>query len=194
MRYAALIQPKPEQLPILIGLGETWGDAMAGARAWFGAEMDRTNSKDWPRLIALQEGLLIYTEDEFRAKIGMPLDDWLAGMTAAGAAPKVATVAQEVTGAPLPTIKNSGSSSLPMVVYCTLGALLFFGIMAGVRYGGTQLIKRELDSITQSNSGLDIGSGTEYDSGIKTVDPDNLWGGMYEPIDMDPGISGIAGP
>jgi hypothetical protein len=194
MRHAAMIQPKPERPPLLIGLGETRADAMAGARAWFSAEMDRTSSKDWPRLFALQEQLTVYTEDEFPAKTGMGLDDWLAGMSAAGTAPTVASAAAERDAwVPLPTPKGNNSSLL-LVVYCALSALIFIGVLAGVKYGGTHILNREIESITNSNNSFDIGSGPSYNSDFETIDPDDLWGDMYGPIDgMGPSIGGVSG-
>jgi hypothetical protein len=194
MRHAALIQPKPEQPPQLIGLGETWADAMAGARAWFGTEMDRTSSKDWPRLFALQEQLTVYTEDEFAAKTGIALDDWLAHVSATGIAPTM-TSAMPVEDAwiPLPA-PRSNSNSLPMMVYYTIGALIFISVMAGVRYGGTRILQREIDAITNSNNAFDIGSGPAYDSAIATVDPDDFWGDLYGPLDTGPSIGGVTGP
>jgi hypothetical protein len=193
MRHAAFVQPKLEQPPLLIGLGESRADAMAGARAWFSAEMDRTSSKDWPRLIALQEQLTIYTEDEFAAKMGVPLDDWLARLSSAGIAPKVVSAAaEEERHLPLPTPKGNNSSLLNLMYY-TLGALLFLGVLAGMRYGGTQILRREIDAVTNSSSGFDIGDSVEFEP-IGTVDPDDLWGDMYGPLDSDPAIDGVYGP
>ena len=90
MRYATMVQPHPDKPPHLVGIGETRDAALAAARVWFRAEFDRTSSKDWPGLIALQDQLTVSTEEEFAARTGVGLDDWLARMAATGVAPATA--------------------------------------------------------------------------------------------------------
>ena len=91
MRYAATIQPHPGQPPLLIGTGETHPEALGAARVWFQKEFDRTSSKEWGRLTALQEQLTISTEEEFAARTGVGLDEWLARMAASGVGPGEST-------------------------------------------------------------------------------------------------------
>src|SRR5262245_59963148 len=99
MRYAATIQLHPDTPPLLIGVGESHPEALAAARAWFQKEFDRTNSKEWSRLSALQAQLAVSTEVEFASRTGVGLDAWLARTAAAGVAP--ATPLPETEGRPL---------------------------------------------------------------------------------------------
>ena len=194
MRHVATIQPHPDKLPQLVGIGESGADALSGARAWFSQEFDRTNSKDWFRLIALQDTLADDTEDEFAAKTGVGLDDWLARMTAAGTTPaKAAPVPAVDANPPLPALKGNNSSQM-VVIYCALSVLIFVGILAGVKYGGTRILNREIESISRSNNSFDVGSGPAFDSAIGTIDPDDLWGGLYGTMEPDTSIDGVMGP
>jgi len=112
MHYAATIQSHPEKPPLLIGVGETHPEALGAARIWFQKEFDRTSSKDWGRLTALQEQLTISTEEEFASRTGVGLDERLARMAAAGVAPAKAPKEPEPYRPLVPPSPRSGGAEI----------------------------------------------------------------------------------
>jgi hypothetical protein len=192
MRYAATIQPKPEKPPLLIGTGETYQEALAAARAWFQKEFDRTSSKEWTRLYALQDQLAVSTEEEFAPRTGVSLDEWLARMAAAGVAPAKALPEPEDRPFVVPTPRQAGASGRDKLVYTALFIVLFAGSLATVKYVGGRLVHREIQAAL-SNSGNPIG-GPVMAPAIATFDTDDLWGDFYDPSSQDTEIGGIAGP
>jgi len=194
MRYAATIQPHPNKPPLLIGTGETYQEALAAARAWFQAEFDSTSSKEWTRLYALQDQLAVSTEEEFASRTGVPLDDWLARMAAAGVAPARALPEPEGRPLAMPTPRQAGASGRDKLVYAALFCLLFVGSLATVKYVGGRLVNREIHAAL-SNNNNPIGTGPVMAPAIATIDPDDLWGDFYGPsYDDGDTIGGIAGP
>jgi hypothetical protein len=193
MRYAATVQPHPEKPPLLIGVGETQPEALAAARAWFQKEFDRTSSKDWSRLYALQDRLALSTEDEFTARTGVGLDTWLARMAAAGVAP--ATPLPETEGRPLvpPTPRKPGASGTEKLIYCALVFVLFAGSLGTMRYLGSKLVHHEIQTAL-SNKNNPIAGAPVAAPAIPTLDTGNLWGGLYDPNTGDDQINGVAGP
>jgi hypothetical protein len=181
MRYATMVQPHPDKPPHLVGIGETRDDALAAARVWFRAEFDRTSSKDWPGLIALQDQIAISTEEEFATRTGVGLDEWLARMTTAGVAPATApATSEEDAWVPLTTHRRD-RGSLHFLLYCAFCACIFVGVVATARYGATRLLNRQIDSIT--NSSYQIGG--PMAPAIPTFDADAFWGGNNDPYSFD---------
>ena len=192
MHYAATIQSHPEKPPLLIGVGETHPEALGAARIWFQKEFDRTSSKDWGRLTALQEQLTISTEEEFASRTGVGLDEWLARMAAAGVAPAKAPKEPEPYRPLVPPSPRSGAGGDQKFVYVALFFVLFSGSFATVRYLSGRLVNHTIETAI-SNSNTGINTGPAFEPAIATFDPDGLWGGDYElPDDSD--IDTVAGP
>jgi hypothetical protein len=197
MRYAAVIRTHPDASPRLVGVGDSRDDALAGARVWFQAQFDKTSHKDWPRLIALQDQLVVATEDELAAQTGSTLDDWLARMSAARIAPATAPPAAASTATsddlwiPLPRRREDGSARA--LVSFVLIAIAIVGVLTTAKYVGGHMLQHELNDIANQDIGV---SGPVYAPAIGTFDADALNGGFYDP-GFDGGgetIGGIGSP
>jgi hypothetical protein len=191
MRYAATIQPHPEKPLLLIGTGESYQDALAAARAWFQKEFDHTSAKDWTRLYALQDRLAVSTEDEFAARTGIDLDEWLARMAAAGVAPATAPPVTEDQPLVVPGPRRSGGSGVEKLIFTALICLLLAGSLMAVKYAGVRFVDREIESAL-SKSDNPFGQGPAVAPAVATFDPDSLWRGSFDPSGGDE-IGGIAG-
>lgn len=164
---------------------------MAAARAWFQQEFDRTSSREWTRLYALQAQLAVSTEDEFAARTGVGLDEWLARMAAAGVVPAKALPESEGRPLPMPRPRRGGPSGREKLVYVALVCTLFVGSLATVRYVGGKLVHREINAAL-SNGNVPVGNPVAAPA-IATIDPKTLWGGLYDPSSGGDQINGVAG-
>ena len=182
MRHAAVIRTHADATPRLVGVGDSRDEALAGARVWFQAQFERTSHKDWPRLIALQDQLVVYTEDELAAQTGSTLDEWLTRMTAAGIAPATAPPVAASTTSPddgwiSPPRPRTDDGARALVSYVLVG-IAIIGVLTTAKYVGGRILQRELNDV--ANQQIPI-SGPVYAPAIGTFDPDVLIGGGYDP-------------
>jgi hypothetical protein len=181
MRYAAVIRTGPGSAPRLVGVGESRDGALAGARIWFAAQFERTPHRDWPLLIALQDQLAVYTEDEFTARVGSSLADWLSRMSAAGITPPIAPPAPVSAAASdeswIPEPRRRNDRGARALVSYLLIAVAIVGVLTAAKYVGGRMLQRELNEIANGENPV---SGPVYAPAIGTFDPD-AWGMTYEP-------------
>jgi hypothetical protein len=160
MRFAAVSQSRPGAPVHVLGVGETMDDAFASARAWFETQFQRASSKDQAHLIALQDHLSVFAEDDLEAKSGLSLDGWLARMRAVGVVPpavkaKPAAPAEVddiwVDPPPLPT-DGSGIGLETWV----LAALVFVGVPLCEMWWGFKHI--HIEGVTTTSALLRYGA------------------------------------
>jgi hypothetical protein len=144
MRYAAVTQSRPEAPVHVVGVGETPEEASASARHWFDGQFKRVRQKEWAHVMALQDHLTVFSEEDLEARSGADLDAWLKRMAAVGVVPvqvkpTPAAAEPDVWSGPVQTPQTSEYGTETWV----LGAIVFLAVPAFELWWGAKQVALE---------------------------------------------------